>query len=69
MTIIVQKHKHCHRANDKIPKDTVSVRNLSEQEEAQNSGEDDLRIIIHGYFSCRSMTVCSRYGKLPACCT
>lgn len=44
-----------------------SIRNFSEEKEAEGSGKKDLRVVINRQLAGRSMSVGCRNGELPAC--
>lgn len=66
--VVVEKHNHSCSDDDEISKDTESVRHLAKQEKSQQSGKNNLRIIINGYFFSRRIGVGRRDGKLPTRC-
>ena len=44
--LVIKEHTNRHANNDAITENTISVRNLLEQEEAQQCRKNNLRIVI-----------------------
>lgn len=66
--VVVEKHNHSCSDDDEISQDTESVRHLAKQEKSQQSGKNNLRIIINGYFFSRRIGVGRRDRKLSSRC-
>lgn len=61
-----QEHINTHAANQSIPDDAITIRQLMKQEKAQNRRENDLRIIINRNIPGRRIGICRGNGKLAA---
>lgn len=64
--LVVKKHRNGGSTDYDVTDNTQDVRNLLEEEEAEQSGKNNLGIIKNGYFACRCIGVGSCDGKLSA---
>ena len=64
MSFIIQEHKQGCSDNEYISKETEHIRDLSEEQESKDCGEDDLAVVVDGDLSCRSALVCCGNGEL-----
>ncbi len=60
--------KHCHSGgcDDDIPQPAEGIGNLSENEIAQDGGENDLAVVVNRNFPSGGIGICRSDGELPA---
>ena len=65
--VIVNEIQNRHGDDEEIPQEAQAIWHLTEQEEADHSGEKDLRIVIDSDFTGRGIGIGGGDGELTAC--
>lgn len=65
---VVEKHPDRHTGDDAVADDAEQIRDLTEEQEAEACGEDDLRVVKNRNLPGGSTGVGCRNGELAAGC-